>query len=72
MNVLVRVATAISGVVGVVLPNVGAFNLPVATQATITAVGGGLLALLAILEHPTTKAAAGTTTTPTTTTKVGS
>lgn len=50
---IVKVLTFISGVLGVVLPNVGLFGLPVATQATITAVGGTLLAILAILEHPT-------------------
>jgi hypothetical protein len=54
---MTRILIAISGVLGVVLPNVGNWGLPVAAQATITSVGGALLVGLAILEHPTTKQA---------------
>lgn len=50
--------TLISGVVAIVLANLGAFNLPTADRATISAIGGLLLAILAYLEHPTTTTAA--------------
>ena len=51
---IARILTLISGVLGIVLPNIAAFHLPVAAQATITSVGGVLLVVLAWLEHPTT------------------
>lgn len=51
---LVRILILVSGVLGVVLPNISQFGLPVATQATISGIGGTLLAVLAYLEHPTT------------------
>jgi hypothetical protein len=55
---MTRLLTLVVGVLGVVLPNVGSWGLPVAVQGIITAVGGSLLAALAVLEHPTTKTAA--------------
>jgi hypothetical protein len=51
-----------SGVLAVVLPNVGSWGLPASTEAVLTAVGGGILAVLGYLEHPTTITAAKTST----------
>lgn len=62
---MTRLLTLVVGVLGVVLPNVGSWGLPVAVQAVITSVGGGILAALAILEHPTTKTAASSAPTKT-------
>lgn len=51
---MTRVLILISGVLAVILPNIGSFNLPPSVEATITAIGGVLLSVLAYLEHPTT------------------
>lgn len=62
---MTRLLILVSGVAGVVIPQVGSWGLPSNVQVAITSVGGALLAIMALLEHPTTKSIA----TPTTTTK---
>lgn len=57
-STVVRILTLASGVIAIVLSNLGTFNLPTTDRATITAIGGVLLAILAYLEHPTTTTAA--------------
>lgn len=59
---LTRVLILVAGVLAIVLPNVGSFNLPISVQAVITSVGGVILAVLVYLEHPTTTTAAKTST----------
>jgi hypothetical protein len=58
-STVVRILTLVSGVLAIVLPNVHNFGLPTDAQSVITGIGGTLLLVLALLEHPTTKTAAG-------------
>lgn len=54
-NNVVRILTLISGVLGLIIPNVGSWGLSLPVQSIITLIGGALLSTLAFLEHPTMK-----------------
>lgn len=60
-SLIARVATLVGGLVAFILPQVASWGLSATADNLITGFGGVLLAILALLEHPTTKTAASAT-----------
>lgn len=58
MNRIISALGVAAGIIGAAIANIGALNLPTNVRATVTAVGGLLVAIIVALEHPTTKQAA--------------